>query len=247
MSHYQTLHKYVATLDGPTPSPSSKDTIRLGTVQKIPVHTNKARHSECTIVAPNDVNGTIAANVDENVTNGSGLELPSNTSTNKMNKVGLEYEAGLEYPISNNTLSGKCNLMSRQHHQDNAARGITYQGNIYGKSNYPNMRARQANGSRDDEKSRLHFDSIGDGGNLPQKLLAYSSSSLRKSSSLKKSSSLDRVSSTSTLPEVRDEMTATGLELSKNGIIDENLSTVTDDLEKLMEKTQYFARSESSH
>ena len=35
---------------------------------------------------------------------------------------------------------------------------------------------------------------------------------------------------------MRDELTATGLDLPENGVIDENLGTVTDDLEKLMEK-----------
>ena len=69
-----------------------------------------------------------------------------------------------------------------------------------------------------------------------QELLADSSFSLKESSSLKKSSSLEKTSSTPTLPAVREELTATGLEMPENIVIEENLGTVTDDLEKLMEK-----------
>ena len=128
LSHCLTLNSYVATMGGPSLSPSSKDKIRLGTIQKIPVHANKARHNNCTRVAPDDVNGTIVAHDDANVINESGLEFPLNTSNNVLSEISHQ----------NNVLSGICNKdnsVSRQDHLVDVARETNYpthRGNMYG-------------------------------------------------------------------------------------------------------------------
>ena len=138
--------------------------------------------------------------------------------------VGMIDESGIRKDPSD--ISNIVNAMARQTNFPNvsgATKNLSNKGNmvhmVSRQANFPNSsEARQINGTMNwDDKSKTHSDTIVNKKYLQKSFLPESSSS-------------------SAADQVKEGLVATGLQLPKNGILNEKLQTVSQDLEDLMEK-----------